>query len=54
MYASLNHEYPIRKNIALSNILKDFGDFKVQKTPVEVYGKYNSDAIKIADKVGWR
>ena len=54
MYASLNHEYPIRENIDASNIVKKFGDFELQKTPVEIYGKFNSEAIKIADKVGWR
>ena len=54
MYASLNHEYPIRENINASNIVKKFGEFELQKTPVEIYGKFNSEAIKIADKVGWR
>lgn len=53
-YAESNHEYPIRMGIEHSEILKSFGDFKVEQVSMQKIGELNGKALEIMDKAGWR
>ncbi|MBH44603.1 MAG: Fe(3+) ABC transporter substrate-binding protein [Gammaproteobacteria bacterium] len=55
IYAKKNHEYPIRNNIPVSEIVKSWGyPFIMDKINLDVLGVNNSRAVKIFDEVGWR
>lgn len=53
-FGAANNEYPTNKNVAPSPTLKSWGTFK--EDPIELYllGKYNPDAAKINNQVGWK
>jgi len=52
--ANLNYEYPINSKASKADILKTWGDFKADDIELYNLGKYNSDAVKIFDEVGWK
>jgi iron(III) transport system substrate-binding protein len=54
LYADSMQEYPINVNVKPSDILQSFGSFKVDTTPVNTFGKYNVEAVRIADRSGWK
>ena len=55
LYAKTNHEYPIRENIGVSDIVKSWGyPFKQDRLPANQLGKNNNKAVKIFDKVNWQ
>jgi iron(III) transport system substrate-binding protein len=54
IFAEANQEYPVREGVALSPILASFGKFKEDTLDLSLLGKYNSSAVKIFDKVGWK
>ena len=55
LYAEANHEYPIRENINVSNIVKSWGyPFKQDKLSAAQLGKNNRKAVEIFDKVNWQ
>ncbi len=55
IYAKKNHEYPIRPNIEVSNIVKSWGyPFKMDKMNLTILGRLNNEAGKTFDKVGWK
>ncbi len=53
-YANANYEYPVNENVEPSELLKSFGDFEVQAIDLSLLGKYNDQAVKIFNKVGWQ
>lgn len=53
-YADTNHEYSINPSIKSSSILKDWGEFKADNLNLSLLGKYNSDAVLLMDRVGWK
>ncbi len=53
-YAEVNHEYPVREGIEVSELLKGFGDFKAEQIPLEKVGLLNGQSVKVMDKAGWR
>jgi len=53
-YGEQNNEYPVRHNIASSETLKAWGDFKADTLPVDKLAKYNTDAVKAMDRAGWK
>mgnify|MGYP005838790179 CR=1 FL=1 len=53
-YAEVNHEYPIRTDVAISTILEGFGSFKADNLELEQLGELNAEAIRILDRAGWR
>ncbi len=53
-YAESNHEYSINADIESSSILKSWGSFKADKINLSLLGKYNSDAVLLMDRVGWK
>lgn len=53
-YAEVNNEYPVVADVALSQVLKDFGDFKSEQVQLQKLGELNAQALKLMDKAGWR
>ncbi|WP_423185419.1 Fe(3+) ABC transporter substrate-binding protein [Alishewanella sp. d11] len=53
-YAEVNHEYPIRTDVAISSILEGFGTFKADDLALEQLGELNAEAIRVLDRSGWR
>ncbi len=53
-YADTNHEYSINANIESSSILKSWGKFKADNLNLSLLGKYNTDAVFLMDRAGWR
>lgn len=54
IYADLNYEYPVRKNLKLNAMLESWGTFKVNDLNLSYAGKLQSDAIRLMDKVGYK
>ena len=53
-YADSNFEYPVRADVAPSELLTSFGKFKADSINLDQLGELNSAAVKIMDKAGWR
>jgi iron(III) transport system substrate-binding protein len=53
-YAQVNHEYPVRDGVELSETLSEMGKFKKQKVALSDVGANNDKALKLMDKAGWR
>ena len=55
LYSQANHEYPIRDNIAVSEIVQSWGyPFKKDTLNLDELGKNNRTAVMIFDRVGWK
>ena len=55
LYAKTNHEYPIRENIEVSDIVKSWGyPFKTDKISLDKLGINNKVATRIFDEVNWQ
>jgi len=49
------YEYPINSRVKPSKIITQFGtDFKEDSLNVSSFGKFNSAALKLMDRVGWQ
>ncbi len=53
-YASANYEYPVRKDVAATDLLKTWGDFKADTINLDQLGVNNAEAVKIMDRAGWK
>ena len=53
-YAQINYEYPVVPNIPWSDLLMDFGTFTADELEMDMLGEFNSEAVKIMDRAGWR
>ena len=53
-YAETNNEFPINPDIEISSILKSWGDFKADDLNLNLLGEYNTDAVLLMDRVGWK
>ncbi len=55
LYAKTNHEYPIRENIEVSDIVKSWGyPFRTDKIELDKLGINNGIATRIFDEVNWQ
>lgn len=54
LFAQANHEYPVKPGIAISETLKAWGEFKADELGLENLGKFNSEAVMIFDRAGWK
>jgi iron(III) transport system substrate-binding protein len=52
--AKSNNEYPVRVGVALDPVLASYGRFKEDRLNAAVFGRNNSEALKIMDRAGWR
>ena len=53
-YADANYEYPIKPEIEINSVLKSWGNFKADNLNLSLLGKYNTDAVLLMDRVGWK
>lgn len=53
-YAEVNYEYPVRDGVAWSELLQQWGQFKTDNLNLGQLGKYNSQAVMIMDRAGWK
>jgi iron(III) transport system substrate-binding protein len=53
-YAEANGEYPVREDVAPSELLKRWGDFKMDRLNLSQLGKLNPDAVRLMDRAGWK
>ncbi|HSM08053.1 MAG TPA: Fe(3+) ABC transporter substrate-binding protein [Gemmatimonadota bacterium] len=54
LFASANHEYPVRPGVAWSPILESWGQFRADTLDLTVLGERNEAAVRIFDRAGWR
>jgi len=47
-------EYPVLEYIDPHPLIAEFGTFKMDKTSVSDFGKYNPSAVKLMDRAGWK
>lgn len=53
-YATANHEYPVLAGVKWSPVLESFGTFKADPLPLVKLGEFNSKALILMDKAGWK
>lgn len=53
-YAEVNHEYPVRADVAWSEILESWGEFKADTLNLSRLGELNGDAVRLMDRAGWK
>ncbi len=53
-YAEVVHEYPVRADVAWSDVVSAWGRFKADDLNLAVLGENNAEAVRIADRAGWR
>jgi iron(III) transport system substrate-binding protein len=53
-YAEANGEYPVRDDVTPSELLKGWGDFKMDRLNLSQLGKFNPDAVRLMDRAGWK
>ncbi len=53
-FAEGNNEYPTVRGVALDPVLKRYGRFKEASLNVDSYGRNSSEAVKVADRAGWK
>ena len=49
-----NYEYPVRPEVATAAVVNSWGRFKTDGINLAQLGKHNPDAVRIADRAGWR
>jgi iron(III) transport system substrate-binding protein len=54
IFARLNNEYPVNKNVSAEKIEKLYGKIKFDDVALEEIGKLQQKAINIVEKAGWR
>jgi iron(III) transport system substrate-binding protein len=53
-YAEVNYEYPVVADVEWSDMLKSWGKFKADTLNLSKLGEFNSDAVKLMDRAGWK
>lgn len=53
IYAEMNHEYPVKSGVAISGLVRSWGDFKADKLDMETVAKLRPAASKLVDTVGF-
>ena len=54
IYARIVNEYPVRKDVQPGKIVADFGEFKADSLPLAELAQYQKEAVRLADRAGWR
>ena len=53
-YAEANMEYPVKRGIPESQILKSWGEFRADSASLHRLGELNARAVMIMDQAGWK
>ncbi|MBL1173773.1 Fe(3+) ABC transporter substrate-binding protein [Pantanalinema sp. GBBB05] len=54
IFARSNNEYPVRAGVTLDPVVARMGKFKEDKLNASTFGRNNAEALKIADRAGWK
>jgi len=54
LFAQGNHEFPVAAGVELDPILASWGDLRLDDLNVAQLGVHNPEAVRIADRAGWR
>jgi iron(III) transport system substrate-binding protein len=54
IYARVVQEYPVKPGIEVSPLVAAWGEFRADSLPLASLAEHNAEAIRIADRVGWR
>jgi iron(III) transport system substrate-binding protein len=54
IFAEGNNEYPVRSGVATTAVVASWGPFKGDPVGAATIGKFQPEAVKIADRAGWR
>ena len=54
IYAETVLEYPVREGIPLSPVVAAWGTFKADDINLSALGENNAEAVRLADRAGWR
>jgi iron(III) transport system substrate-binding protein len=53
-YAQVNYEFPVSPGVAVSETLKQWGDFIADDIRLDQLGQYNAEAVRLMDRAGWK
>ena len=53
MYAEVNYEYPVKEGVPWSPLVKSWGEFKPDSTPLDEIAALRKKASELVDKVGF-
>lgn len=53
-YAEVNGEYPVVSDVAVSDTLQAWGDFKADDLNLARLGELNAEALRLMDRAGWK
>ncbi len=53
-YAETNGEYPVRADVQPGELLKGWGEFKMDELNLQQLGLYNPEAVRLMDRAGWK
>jgi len=54
IFARANYEYPVTEGVERHEDLAEWGDVKLDTLDMDALGENNPNAVRIADRVGWR
>ncbi len=54
IYAEVNFEYPVRKNIELNKFMKKYNNFVIDDINLSDLAKFNKKSIMLMDIAGWQ
>ena len=54
IYARIVNEYPVRKDVQPGKVVAGFGEFKADTLPLAALAKFQKEAVRVADRAGWR
>lgn len=54
IYARIVNEYPVRRDVPPSDVVAGFGEFKADALPLPALAKHQKEAVRVADRAGWR
>lgn len=54
LFAMANFEYPVRDDVPLHPVVASWGEFKADDLNLSSLGTFNTEAVKIFDKTGWK
>jgi len=53
-YVNNSYEYPANPNVSPSEIVKSWGEFKIDPLDLNMLGQFREQAIRIFDETGWK
>jgi len=53
-FTDVNYEYPVNPNVTPADLLIELGEFTEENIDLNLLGKYNSQALMVFDRAGWK